>query len=140
MRFFYRKQYVSHSISAKAAIYSYDGKQVLIMRYQTRSGLPGGHLERGETPDVAVARELMEELKIAIPNLKRTDFFLRNNKPGTSVILGYTGTAPENLKLEPTHPDVEFGEWVTRDQVSTIDMNEGYKKLILENWPVTLSR
>ena len=34
-----------------------------------RWGLPGGQIERGETPEVAVARELEEELRIVAPRL-----------------------------------------------------------------------
>lgn len=135
MSFGWIKGFDTFTVSAKAAIYSFDFKKVLIMRYPKRCGLPGGHLELGETPDVAVARELMEELMIEIPNLKRTDFFLRNDHPGTSVILGYTGIAPKNLEVNATHPNEEYGEWVSRDEVPGLDMNDGYKKLILDNWP-----
>lgn len=34
-----------------------------------RWGIPGGQIERGETPDVAVRRELEEELSVYVPEL-----------------------------------------------------------------------
>lgn len=135
MTFNWIKGFDTFTVSTKAAIYSADLKTVLIMRYPRRSGLPGGHLEVGETPDQAIVREIMEELGVEIDNLKRTDFFLRNDKPGRSVILGYVGVADSQIELKPTHPKFEYGEWVARDEVSATDMNEGYKQLILENWP-----
>lgn len=135
MAFNWNVGYDAFTVSTKAAIYSADLKTVLIMRYPRRSGLPGGHLEVGETPDQAINREIMEELGIEVDNLKRTDFFLRNDKPGTSVILAYVGIAHDKIELRPSHPKYEFGEWVTCDEISEIDMNEGYKQLILENWP-----
>ena len=38
-------------------------------RQQRRWGLPGGQIERGESPHAAVSRELEEELSVYLPNL-----------------------------------------------------------------------
>lgn len=56
--------YDRHEVSVKVALYSSDGKRVLLMYYPHDDGfgLPGGHIDAGETPDVALERELREEL------------------------------------------------------------------------------
>ena len=56
--------YDQHEVSVKVALYSRDGKRVLMMYYPHDDGfgLPGGHIDAGETPDVALERELREEL------------------------------------------------------------------------------
>lgn len=126
--------HTKHYVSVKLVMYSHDKKRVLVMRYPSRSGLPGGHLDAKETPDQALQRELHEELGISVKDFKRVDFFLRGRK-GNSVILGYIAIAPKNLKLNPPRPHKEYGEWVTRDELASINMSENYKAFILENWP-----
>lgn len=126
--------YTRFLVSTKIAIYSHDFTQVMIMKYPDRYGLPGGHLEKGETPDQAIARELEEELGVTISPMKRTDFFLRGID-GKTVILGYTAIAPKGFIAQPSRPQKEHDIWVGREEVSAIDMSEGYKQLILENWP-----
>ena len=60
--------YDRHEVSVKVALYSNDSKRVLLMYYPHDDGfgLPGGHIDAGETPDVALERELREELGITI--------------------------------------------------------------------------
>ena len=60
--------YDRHEVSVKVALYSSDGKRVLLMYYPHDDGfgLPGGHIDAGETPDVALERELREELGIEL--------------------------------------------------------------------------
>jgi 8-oxo-dGTP pyrophosphatase MutT (NUDIX family) len=125
-----------HYVSAKAALYSADRQKVLIMKYSHgQYGLPGGHLDAREHPDTAIARELMEELSIDVGPLKRVDFFLRSD-PGSSVILAYAGTVSDDLVLAPTHPDHEFGVWMSSAELQQVpNIAPPYKKFVLENWP-----
>ena len=52
-------------VSCKAALYNTDRSKVLLAQYEpNRFGLPGGHVEVGETPDQAIQRELQEELEL----------------------------------------------------------------------------
>ena len=107
------------------------------MNYPRRGvhGLPGGHVEKGEQPDVALRRELHEELNLEVGELHRADFFLREGTVG-SVILAYTATAPEGLVIQPPKPLVETAEWMHRDQIKGIEhISSEYKRFVLENWP-----
>lgn len=130
--------YTEHTVSVKIAIYSHDAQKVLVMAYPDRKdlyGLPGGHLEENEFPDEALIRELNEELGITLDTFERNRFFLRSGR-GSSVILGYTATAPRDLVLHPPRPEKEMGVWVTLFELQAIeDISSEYKKLIIENWP-----
>lgn len=130
-----------HEVSVKAAIYKKDNSAVLVMHYLRGSkapwiyGLPGGHLEKDELPDAAMARELHEELGISISNFKKVDFFLRGGEKG-SVILGYTATFPDDQELAPSDPDQEVGVWATREELQKLpNFSPEYVRMVLENWP-----
>lgn len=133
-----------HAVSTKVLLYSFDHKKVLIMQYPMLHGLPGGHLEYGETPEEAIVREAREELGIELGTLQRVDFFLRtsqfslkSSKHG-SVILLFKGIAPKGLVLRPPRPIQEKGLWMTRDQVSDLkDFSTAYKQAAMHNWPDT---
>lgn len=125
-----------HHVSAKLALYSNDLSSVLVMRYPVRgtSGVPGGHVEAKEQPDVTLQRELMEELGFTVDGVKRVDFFLHKGDTGR-IILAYTAIAPADIVIAPTKPKFEYGEWVTKEEFKTIPMASEYTRFILENWP-----
>ncbi|HEU4830721.1 MAG TPA: NUDIX hydrolase [Candidatus Saccharimonadales bacterium] len=126
-----------HFVTTKAAIYSDDNQSVLVMKYAFRRkyqgfGLPGGHVDAGETPDQAIARELDEELGIRIENLERRDFFLHS---GGHVVLAFVGHASSDFVMTPSDPQVEFGVWKTRQELDTIEISDAYRAFIVANWP-----
>ncbi len=123
-------------VSTKLALYSHDLKSVLIMRYPIRglSGLPGGHVEPKENPDIAINRELLEELTMTVENLNRKDFFLREGDNGP-IILAYTAIAPADIVMIPTHPKFEYAEWVPKDELKNVVMSAEYTRFVLQNWP-----
>jgi 8-oxo-dGTP pyrophosphatase MutT (NUDIX family) len=125
-----------HYVSVKLALYSSDLQSVLIMRYPSRgaNGMPGGHIDAKEHPDFALRRELMEELSLAVDNVKRVDFFLHKGIAGR-IILAYTAIAPADIVITPTDPKFEYGEWLTKDEFEKVDMSPEYKRFTLENWP-----
>lgn len=125
-----------HYVSTKVALYSHDLKKVLIMHYPGRDiyGLPGGHVDAGETPDQAMNRELEEELSISIEDIQRTDFFFLNGR-SPKIILGYTAICSADVAIIPTDPSFEYALWMTKEELHTIDISPDYIRFIVENWP-----
>lgn len=126
-------QTAAHPVSCKVAIFTPDASKVLLMYYPQRKyhGLPGGHLEKGETPEEALKRELSEELGADIlGDLTKRDFWVH---PSGKVILGFVATATTEKLPEPPDREFEIGEWVTRDELK--DKGDNYRQFILANWP-----
>ena len=97
-------------VSCKAALYTPDGKKVLIVDHGKKgNGLPGGHLEVNETPDVAMARELFEELGVDDVTLERRDFWMHH---GGKLILGFTGTLDESTPFKIQDSEILSVSWV----------------------------
>lgn len=126
-----------HEVSSKVALYSEDGQHVLVMRYPrlASSGLPGGHIDKGESPEEALRREMVEELNLEAGPLERKDFFLSGeSKP--RIVLAFTGVIPIDSPMESSDYAFEYGEWVTKDEFKAIEViSPQYTEFVLKNWP-----
>lgn len=126
-----------HEVSAKIALYDERGEHVLVMVYPGRGlhGLPGGHLEKGELADIAIVREVEEELGITISDYTRKDFFLNKDVEG-KLILAYIGVLPIDTVFYEPQKSFEYGKWLTRPEFEALtNISLGYQKFVLENWP-----
>ena len=135
--------YDRHEVSVKAALYSNDGKRVLLMYYPHDDGfgLPGGHIDAGETPDVALERELREELGITI-DATPADFYMRYPRDSAvkdhKIILGYTAMVDGNIEIPDRACDggEERPVWLDRAEIETTDkLAPGYRDFVLRWWP-----
>lgn len=102
----------SFTVGSNCVIERDDGAILLVRQvYRRRWGLPGGLLERGESPDVAVLREVDEEVGLAVevvgepavvvdPVARRVDVVFRARP---------AGTVPDDL--EPRSPEISEVRW-----------------------------
>ena len=135
--------YDRHEVSVKVALYSNDSKRVLLMYYPHDDGfgLPGGHIDAGETPDVALERELREELGITI-DATPADFYMRYPRGSAvedrKIILGYTATVDSNIEIPDRACDggEERPIWLAQAEIETTDkLAPGYRDFVLKWWP-----
>jgi mutator protein MutT len=64
-----------------------DGHVVLVKNSRDEWELPGGKLERGETPEACVAREIEEELGLAVAVGRVLDVWLYRIRQGVEVLV-----------------------------------------------------
>lgn len=114
-------------INVAAAVMIYDNKVLLAKR---RGGyldnlweFPGGKLEKGETPEVAVVRELKEELDIDVVALK-TVLVLEHSYPDKTVRLHFVqcelaGEVEGSLKKLSANPETK---WFVFNQLPLNDL------------------
>ena len=107
-----------HRVSTKAALIDKStGRVLLTILGNGMYGMPGGHVEDGETPDAAIVRELKEELSIEVPDLTRNDFW--KDPRGDRILLGYIGELSESQPIVVDGIEVIGTVWVSRSDIES---------------------
>jgi ADP-ribose pyrophosphatase YjhB (NUDIX family) len=124
-----------HRVTCKAAIYSPNGLEVLAVNLlylgPNAYGLPGGHVQEGESPDKAMERELLEEVGLADVPLARQDFW--HHEDG-KIVLGYVGRLADDKLPAPPDPSREIPKWLSLRDIARGVVDVGsYKEFILHN-------
>ncbi|MGB4761918.1 MAG: NUDIX hydrolase [Candidatus Saccharimonas sp.] len=136
------RSHATFEISTKAVIYNETATKVLVMEYRGGKfyGLPGGHLDLGETPIQAMRRELVEELGVRDDfGLEPVDFFVHEgNIKRPRLILGYIGRIREDTPFVfDSHDYDERALWMNREQLVATEIADGYRTFISKHWPVS---
>jgi 8-oxo-dGTP pyrophosphatase MutT (NUDIX family) len=113
-------------VSVKGVVIRH-GAVVLLKNERDEWELPGGKLELAESPELCVAREIEEELQLAIKPETLLDAWIYTVVPGTHVLIltyGCTETSERPAVLGQEHPQLG---WFPLAEVDSLRMPEGYK-------------
>lgn len=100
-------------LTARALIRQNDGTIIAARQKDGRSLLPGGHIENGETPEGAVARELQEELGLDIRQAMTGESYDFHGQDGSSHRVFVVDGAKLDLAGMTPGDDVEDAEIVS---------------------------
>jgi 8-oxo-dGTP pyrophosphatase MutT (NUDIX family) len=107
-----------------------DDRVLLLRNERDEWELPGGKLELSESPEVCVAREIEEELQLAVTPDRLLDSWVYTIVPGTHVLIltyGCSEISQRRPVLSSEHK--ELG-WFPLAEVDSLQMPDGYKASI----------
>ncbi|HKH90888.1 MAG TPA: NUDIX hydrolase [Gemmatimonadaceae bacterium] len=107
-----------------------DHRVVLVKNRREEWELPGGKLELGEDPSRCVAREIEEELQLAVAADQLIDAWVYTIAEGTHVLVvsyGCTETLQRRAVLSDEHTELE---WIALADIDGLRMPDGYKRSI----------
>lgn len=107
-----------------------DGAVVLLKNERDEWELPGGKLELSESPELCVAREIEEELQLAIRPDSLLDSWIYTIAPGIHVLIlayGCSETSEGQAVLSHEHKQLR---WFPLAEIDSLRMPEGYKASI----------
>ena len=89
--------------------------------------IPGGHLEKGETPEQCIIREMKEEIDL---NLQEFELFLRSEY---NERIEYLFWKKANLEIDAIHlTEGQRLRWFIRDEVKNTPLAYNFNQLIEE--------
>ena len=109
-----------------------DGKVVLLKNVRDEWELPGGKLDKGESPIECVIREIDEELNLVVKKPQMIDSWIyRVGGKVDVLILTYycchTYHNPQELRISHEHKEAKLFD---EKEITGLNMPEGYKKSI----------
>ena len=116
-------------VSVKGVLYEC-GRVVLLGNERGEWELPGGRLEPGETPETCLAREVGEELGIAVVVDSLLDCWVYEVLPQREVVIVTYGLRRRDggaLRVSPEHPRVGLFDV---DQIDRIPLPRGYHRAV----------
>ncbi|MDI1242857.1 MAG: NUDIX hydrolase [bacterium] len=113
-RFVLRRVQTTFTVSAAAVVVNIERKVLVlhhVLRPNTGWGLPGGFVDAGEQPHIAIARELMEETGIEITDIK----MLHLKTLGRHVEILFAAKAIEEGKILSS--EIDHLGWYAFDEI-----------------------
>ena len=107
-----------------------DGKVVLVRNERDEWELPGGKLELSESPRECLAREISEELQLAVEPESILDSWIYTIASGVHVLVityGCSEVSHAEAVLSDEHRELR---WFALAEVEGLRMPDGYKKSI----------
>ena len=106
------------------------GDVVLLKNERDEWELPGGRLEAGEEPDLCLAREIREELGIAVRVADLLDCWRYPVLADREVLIVTFGVQPlAQAELQLSHEHKALGRFPIQE-IATLKMPEGYRRSI----------
>ena len=107
-----------------AAIIVKKGKILIAKRREGKWEFPGGRIEKGETPEECLKREIEEELSLGLTNIK----FFTTVKYTEVVLHVFIANCSGKIVMKE-HEDVR---WIGLEELNNFDFMEADKKVIEE--------
>ena len=107
-----------------------DGRVILLRNERDEWELPGGKLELSESPEQCLAREIAEELQLAIEPESILDSWIYTLVPGVHVLIltyGCVESSRDDPVLSDEHRELR---WFPLAEIDALRMPEGYKASI----------
>lgn len=122
-------------VSCKVVFFNPERTKVLVAHYGGENyGLVGGHMDKSDTPDEAMLREVREEIGINYTGkLKKVGFRMVNKKIGHKLCLEYVGELDESTELNVDKTELYQALWVPVEDIKNDKISlRDYKAVILE--------
>ena len=113
------------------------GKVILLRNERDEWELPGGKLELSESPERCLAREIAEELRLAIEPESILNSWIYTIVPGVNVLIltyGCLESSSGEAVLSDEHKELR---WFPLAEVEALRMPDGYKASI-RSWSARL--
>ncbi|OAB44454.1 NAD(+) diphosphatase [Paenibacillus glacialis] len=118
------------STAISTAVLNKDRNKVLLIRQYNMEDyiLLAGYINRGETAEETLIREVKEEVGLHVDEFKymRSQYFERSN----TLMLNYVSVAQDETRLQ-INQEVEHAEWFTFDDARKVIMKESLAESFL---------
>ncbi len=116
------------TVTAGAMVFDDEGRILLlehVFRPDSRWGIPGGFLGKGEQPDAALRRELVEEVALEVTDLQ---FLFARTLPRPRQVEIYFLCKPAGVP-SPSSFEITKAEWFTTDNLPA-DLSQDQRRII----------
>ncbi len=114
------------SMDVAAAVIIKEGKILIAKRKEGKWEFPGGRIERGETVEECLKREIEEELAVKLKNI-RSFVTVKHTYPFGEITLHVFTASYVGDILPKEHEEIR---WIGVDEINDFDFMEADKKVV----------